>query len=169
MKRIIYMAITLNGYISRPNGDVDYFSPAVWGNYYPLVKNRTMIVGRKTYDAMAECDEFSRTRSKAVIVLTKNKRFKPALTEHWVARSARSAMAIARKTKSPEVFIAGGSKANTAFLKDKLVDELILDIEPVMIGRGKPFLTDATFDRKFRLSKVTFLNKNFIRLRYACR
>jgi len=37
-----------------------------------------------------------------------------------------------------EVIVAGGGMLNASFIADNLVDEICLDIEPIILGEGIP-------------------------------
>ena len=41
------------------------------------------------------------------------------------------------------VVVTGGSKMNSSFAKSGLIDEVILNVEPVIIGEGIPLFDPA--------------------------
>ena len=63
--------------------------------------------------------------------------------------------------------VGGGSRINTSFLRARLADELILDVEPVIVGEGISLPVHGPMNVKLRLLGIRKLNKNLIQLRYA--
>lgn len=57
------------------------------------------------------------------------------------------------------VVIAGGTFVYEWFLKNKLVDEIYLTLEPVIFGSGKPFLASISTESDWILTSVKKLNK----------
>jgi len=62
--------------------------------------------------------------------------------------------------------VAGGGTLNASFLKEGLVDELFLDVEPVIIGKGLPLFAGKQFGKKLELLGIKKLSKNEIQLHY---
>ncbi len=65
-----------------------------------------------------------------------------------------------------EALIAGGGKLNGSFMKEELVDEIYLDIEPTVFGKGIPLFGDANFESKLQLINIKKLSGNEIQLHY---
>ena len=64
------------------------------------------------------------------------------------------------------VIIGGGSKPATGFMKQRLINEIWLDIEPLAFGNGVPIFQKSDLDVKMRLIKTVRLSRNTIQLRY---
>jgi dihydrofolate reductase len=56
-----------------------------------------------------------------------------------------------RQTGEESVLIVGGAKIATAFLKEKLIDELWITIEPRIFGSGSGFVVDEKLDIQLNL------------------
>jgi dihydrofolate reductase len=170
VKTILYMAQSLNGQIAYGNDCVNCFSQPAWNTYARVVKNAVMIVGRKTYTVMPKEGDFDRISPQSVIVVSKRKNLPLAEASHYRAASPKAALAQARRLGAAKIVVSGGAKLNTAFLKAKLVDEMILNIEPILIGNGVAFLTSSKFnDLRFKLLEVKKLKQSLLELRYAYR
>ncbi len=52
------------------------------------------------------------------------------------------------------IWIVGGGELLQSFIKAGLVDELYLQIVPVMIGRGIPLFSPADMEAQFSLKEV---------------
>ena len=65
-----------------------------------------------------------------------------------------------------QALIAGGSRVNTSFLEEGLVDEIILTLHPNMLGTGKNFLTESNLKLDLELIEVDDTYKDFLKLKY---
>lgn len=65
-----------------------------------------------------------------------------------------------------KVVVAGGSILNNSFMKDGLIDELFLDVEPMVFGQGIPLFSPSDFEFKLELLGVKNLSKETIQLHY---
>ena len=52
------------------------------------------------------------------------------------------------------IWIVGGGGLLQSFIKERLVDELFLQIVPVIIGRGIPLFSPADLESRFSLQEV---------------
>jgi len=64
------------------------------------------------------------------------------------------------------IILTGGGKLNGAFMKEGLVDEIYLDVEPTVFGKGIPLFGDADFEAKLQLIGTKKLSDNEIQLHY---
>ena len=55
---------------------------------------------------------------------------------------------------------------NTSFSRQKLIDEIHLDVQPEIFGNGTPLFAENEFDAKLRLLSAKKLSKNEVQLRY---
>jgi riboflavin biosynthesis pyrimidine reductase len=64
------------------------------------------------------------------------------------------------------VLIAGGSTLNTEFIRKKRVDEIILDVNPTILGEGIPLLAPAEFLRILSLLSANKINDDIVEMHY---
>lgn len=149
MKITLYMAMSLNGYIAEENGSEDFLSDTNWEKFCNLAqKHRNFIVGRKTYDAVKNWNEgfsFDDLKDIQKIVISQDENY--ILDDGYIlATSPREAITILQDFES--VLVIGGSAINTAFIKENLLDEVILNVEPTLIGKGIPLFAKDDFTKK---------------------
>jgi len=65
-----------------------------------------------------------------------------------------------------EVLLGGGSYTNATFLREGLIDEIIIDIEPFIFGKGIKLFAESQQELKLELIKTEKLSKDTIRLHY---
>lgn len=168
MKTILYMAMTVNGYIAKENDDTGFVSAVEWDSFRKMIKQvGNMIVGRRTYEIMQKEDGFGGIKKIVAVVVTRNKSFKTSQPHHLIAGSPKEALAILEKQGFGKALVAGGGKLNSSFLKEGLIDEIYLDLEPVILGRGIQLFYPEDFEFSLELLGMNKLNENLIQLHYV--
>ena len=62
--------------------------------------------------------------------------------------------------------VGGGGKLNASFMKENLVDEIYLDVEPVVLGKGVKLFDDGEFEKSLELLVIKKISKDEIQLHY---
>lgn len=164
MKVILYMATTINGFIAKPDDNTDWISQTEWNSYSAMVqKTGAMIIGHRTYDILTKQDGFTELQKVKIVVIS-NIPFKTLADHHLTARTPKEALEFLKDF--PEVIVAGGGILNTAFIKEGLIDEIYLDIEPLAFGKGILLFMEADFEFKLKLLEINKLSDNTIQLHY---
>jgi len=164
MKVILYMAMTVNGLIAKENDETPW-SRAVWESYYRIAKRfKAIILGRRTYKIMKEVNEFEKIGNPFTVVVT-NRGIKNSQNFAFV-KSPKDGINLLKGKGFTEVLLGGGSKLNGSFMKENLVDEIYLDIEPLIFGRGIKLFAEEEFERKLKLIDVNKISANTIQLHY---
>lgn len=164
MKVILYMAITANGFIARENNETSW-SEKEWESYANQIKNSdAIIIGRKTYDLMRANKEFDKISNPFTVVIT-NSKIKDERNFVFV-KSAKESLNLLKKKGFFKVVVCGGSEINSIFMKENLIDEIYLDIEPFIFGKGIKLFSDSEFEKKLELVEVNRLSNNEIQLHY---
>jgi len=63
-------------------------------------------------------------------------------------------------------FLAGGGQLNSSFIKEGLIDEIYVDIEPLLFGKGIKIFADSDFECELNLLEVNKLNSDTVQLHY---
>src|SRR3989344_8153986 len=164
MKVILYMTTTMNGYIAKENNDTPW-SKKEWERFSKYVRKiENIIIGRKTYEIMKKANEFRKIGNPFTIVLTKDK-LKPDKNTIFV-KSPKEAIVLLKKRGFKQALITGGGITNSSFLKENLIDEIIIDIEPQIFGKGIKLFADNNFEKRLKLMKISKLSKDLIQLHY---
>lgn len=164
MKVVLYMAMSLNGMIAKSNDNTSWVSKEEWDSYSLAVRTaKHMIVGRRTYNILTKQPEFAEFKDVKLIVVTKSN-FKTLSNNHTIAHSPKEALKMFKDAK--EVIVAGGGILNHSFLRENLVDELYIDIEPIILGEGIPLFKGEDFERNLELIGQKNISKNEVQLHY---
>ena len=141
--------MSLNGYIAEENGSEDFLSYANWEKFCSLAQEYgNLVVGRKTYEAVKNWNEgfgFDDLKGIQKIIISQDQNYKLD-EEYTLAASPKDALAKLQDFES--VLVTGGSTINTAFIKENLLDKIILNVEPTLTGKGIPLFTQDSFSTK---------------------
>ena len=166
MNVILYMAMTANGYIATEQEDAPW-SQEIWDAYYDFIsKKGNIIVGRRTYEMMeATGNEFQKLGNPTVIIVS---RWLKEQDNHntTIVASPREALEALEQKGFKEAVVGGGSMLNAGFLKDGLIDEIYLDIEPRIFGKGIRLFSEIDADVKLELLEMKTLSPHIVRLHY---
>lgn len=167
MKVILAMVQTVNGMIAKENYSEDFLSDASWKIWKSLAEEiGCFIVGRKTYELVMKWDgeNFDDVKSRKII-LSKNKSLRLS-KDYFLANSPEGALEVASKFGFEKVLVSGGGKINSSFLKKHLIDEIILIIEPYVLGTGIKIFSDEDFENKLKLMDIKKFKSGIMQLRY---
>lgn len=162
-KIILYIASSLDGYIARENGDVDWLpinTDSGYDNFYKSID--TVIMGKKTYDQILTFGDYP-YKGKKSYVFTRN----DSLTKDENVEFASNVEEFLRNLVSSKgnIWLVGGSELFSAFLEHKLVDEIILSIIPTVLGKGIPLFQNINQEANLKLIKTTGYS-GFVELTY---
>jgi len=164
MKVILYMATTINGYIAKLDDDTSFISDKEWNSYSLMVRNAgCLIVGHRTYNILTKQTGFSEFGDVKIVILS-HKKFKTLSPNHFVANSPKESLVILKDYDN--IIVAGGSILNASFIKEQLIDEIYLDIEPTILGQGIPLFDGGDFEINLDLIDIKKLSENETQLHY---
>jgi len=158
------MAITANGFIAKNNDDTSWISKEEWGSYSLAVRKAgCLIVGYRTYGILTKQSEFSEFENVKLAIVSE-KDFQTLSPNHHVVYSPREALKFFDGHK--EVVVAGGGMLNASFLAENLVDEVYLDVEPIVFGEGIPVFKGKDFEHSLKFIGQKKISDNEIQLHY---
>lgn len=159
MKTIVYMAISADGFIAGTKGETPWL-PAEWKSFAKMVKScGNIVIGRKTYEVMHKQSELKKLGDPIVVVISRK-----TLPGVVCVKTPQMAVKLLRAQGFSTALVCGGSKLNTSFFDDGLVDELYLDVEPFLFGKGIPLFKGK--GKNLKLIEVTKLSGNEVQLHY---
>ncbi len=167
MNVTLFMAQTVNGFIARTNEKEDFLSDENWKTFQQLAeKTGCFIVGRKTYQTVMKWKSYNFDNINAkCIIISKNTNFKPK-KNYLLANSPKQALKQASSLGFKKIILTGGSSINSAFLKEKIISNIILNIEPYILGKGIPLFAEENIETKLQLINIKKITKNIIQLEY---
>ena len=164
MRVVLYMAVSVDGFIARNDDDTSWISRAEWDSYSSRVRQAgCLIIGHRTYDILTKQPEFTEFKDIKIIVVSQ--RSVPLLSPgHLLAHSPSEALTFLKDFH--EAVVAGGSLLNASFLDENLLDEIYLDIEPVILGAGVPLFKDKDSAHDLKLVGIKNISEDEVQLHY---
>ncbi|MGR6834505.1 dihydrofolate reductase family protein [Aliivibrio wodanis] len=177
MSNVVFIATSLDGYIADKNGGVDWLHtiPNPEGNDMGYAKHiasiDALVMGRNTLDMVLSFG-IDWPYSKPVFVLSNTMTSVPDGYEEKVFLINGPLKEVLEKIHAKgfvNLYIDGGVTIQN-FLKEDLIDEMIITTIPVLLGGGSPLFGDLNAPLYFKLVKSdTFLDaivqNHFIRER----
>ncbi|MCU7810524.1 MAG: dihydrofolate reductase family protein [Candidatus Thiodiazotropha sp. (ex Notomyrtea botanica)] len=147
MKASVYIAMSLDGFIARKDGALDWLDEANATvpksedcGYQAFMESiDTLIVGRKTYEKVLSFGQWP-YENKPVIVLSSHSIVFPPNLPNTVSHSSESPKDLLERLSKAgvtHVYIDGGNTIQR-FLSVGLIDEITITVIPVIIGEGIP-------------------------------
>ena len=174
-KIIVYIATSADGYIARPDGDVEWLNRRPHVDYgirkfYRTID--TILWGRKTYDWLLS---YHRKRGKtkglfdtklANYVFSRKppKRAVPGV--EFVSEPVKTFARRLRAASGKHVWMMGGGELIASFLDAGEIDEFDIHVIPVFIGKGIPLVAPRHRDVPLRLRASRRYPDGVVRLRY---
>jgi dihydrofolate reductase len=138
-KIVLYIATSLDGYIARDNGDIDWLSMVESQNedygYKDFLKSvDTVIMGRRTYDQVLTFGDFP-YKDKKCYVISRTTRPKEDYVEFFNGDICKLISKI-RQKDGLNIWLVGGSEIVGELLSKNLIDTYIISVLPILLGRG---------------------------------
>ena len=161
MKTILIFVSSLDGKVTKwgePN--VRLWSSHQDQDYYKKVWNesRLIVMGSNTFNA----DKFSPSASNQIIIMTSHPdKYKDLETPGQIEFTNETPSELTSRfiiKGDPQMLVIGGPHIATSFLKEELIDEIWLTIEPKIFGMGDNFATGAKLDINLRLIQSEKVN-----------
>jgi dihydrofolate reductase len=171
-KVILGFGISLDGYIARRNGAMDYLvideeGEALMADFFSKID--TTIMGRKTAaitEKMRKSGEIPETPGMTNYVVSR--RWKPGKRGGFEVVSG-SLTAFVKKLKrraGKDIYLGGGGQLCRSFLQEDLVDELFIGLSPVLLGDGIAGFPGKFPQRDFKLTECKSYSDGSVGLRY---
>ncbi len=169
-KVILYIAMSLDGYIAGPNGNMSFLdamaAPGEDYGYHEFIETiDTVILGRKTYDwVMTQVPEFPHA-DKETYVITRNDQA-PIGKTIFYSGNLKALINKLKQAGGKNIFIDGGAFLVNELLKINLIDEFIISIIPVLLGAGTKLFKDERPELLLELISKKSFEKGLVQLHY---
>jgi dihydrofolate reductase len=165
-KIILSLGISIDGYIARPNGDVDFlFRPKDYPND-AFTSCDTAIMGRKTLDVGLKMSGGVLPGGFKYYVFSRSQTPGERYSATFVNESPATFLEGLRKAPGRNIWLMGGGELARDFLKEDLVDEIHLGMVPVLLGEGIPLFLGGFSQLKFSLVENKSYSGGLVELKY---
>ena len=151
----VFIATSLDGFIARANGDIDWLPPGggeEHGYDAFMATVDALVIGRKTYETVLTFDTWPYGKKPVYVLSTRE--LAPALPGAMVERLSGAPTKIVAQLAARgvgHVYVDGGITIQ-GFLQAGLIQRLIITRIPVLLGAGIPLF--GALDRDIALRHV---------------
>src|ERR1700756_503485 len=175
-KIIVYIATSADGYIARPDGDVEWLNRRPntvdygMGAFYPTID--TILWGRKTYDWALDYHKKSGGEGRIFDTKVANYVFsrKPAKRAtpgaKFVSEPVKAFAQRLRAAPGKQIWMMGGGELIASFLDAGEIDEFDIHVIPNFIGEGIPLMAPRHRDIVLRLLSTKKYPDGVVEVRY---
>ena len=175
-KIIVSIATSADGYIARPDGDVEWLNrqPRTFDHgmtrFYRTID--TILWGRKTYDWALAYHKKAGTKGRIFDTRVANyvfsrkppKRAEPGV--EFVSERVKTFARRLRATQGKHIWMMGGGGLIASFLDAGEIDEFDIHVIPTFIGKGIPLIEPRHRDIPLRLRTARKYPDGVVGLRY---
>jgi dihydrofolate reductase len=163
MKTILIFVSSLDGKVTKwGDPDVKVWSSQEDKDYYQKVWNEAplIVMGSGTFAA----DRHKPSSSHLMVVMTSQpEKYKASEITGQLEFTSESPAALFSRFKEAgyeRMLVTGGPHVAASFLKEQLIDEIWLTIEPKVFGKGGNFVIETELDIQLQLIHLEQVNKS---------
>ncbi len=167
---VLFIASSLDGYIATKDDSLEWlFNVEGEGDngfteFYEKVD--TVLLGKRTYDWLMKQDlEEYPYKDKECYVFTRSS-MKDTKDVKFINEDVTKFIDKLNNQDGKNIWIVGGGELLHDFMKEKLVDELIITLAPTILGSGIPLFKEGDYQVDLTLKRVRNFNQ-FAELHYV--
>lgn len=171
-KLSLFIAMSLDGYIAKPNDDLSFLNRVEkagedYGYAEFTATVDTLIIGRKTYDYVLRHVGPSHydNGQRDVYVITRTERPKVGRTTFYTGNPAE----LVKRLKSgngKNIYCDGGAEVINELMKHDLIDDFIISVVPVLLGDGTRLFNDGRPEQILELVTAKTFDTGLAQLHY---
>lgn len=173
-KVIVHIAVSADGYIARPDGDLDWLTsrpapPGFYGIEKFMQTIDAKVLGRKTYEASLHLGAtFEPGQPTFVFSRGELPAHVPAGVQ-FVTEPITDFVDTLRRAPGRHIWLMGGGDLIASFLDEQAIDEFIISVVPVFIGDGVPLLARRHRHVPLELKSVEHFDDGLVQSHYHVR
>jgi len=173
MANTAYIATSLDGYIARKDGGIDWLTEipnpeqSDYGFSAFMERMDGIVMGRNTFELVQTFDPWP--YDKPVFVLSRTLQEIPQKLQgkaELVNGPPEKVLDSLRSRGMKHLYIDGG-KTIQSFLQLDLIDALIITRIPILLGSGIPLFAEMDREIRFELVRTEMLNKDLVKNTYV--
>lgn len=141
MRRVVlYIATSLDGYIAKPDGGIEWLSIVDRSGedygYHEFIQTvDTVVIGRKTFDKIHSNGNGFPHKDKKCYVITRQDKAPENNIIYYKDNLADLILKL-KSTPGKNIYCDGGAEIVNSLMKNDLIDDYIISIIPVFLGKG---------------------------------
>jgi dihydrofolate reductase len=170
LKVSVYIATSLDGFIARKNGEIDWLTGGESGEDYGYAEFMStvdhIVMGRNTFEKVLTFGGWP--YEKKVTVLTSRDLSVTSKLANKVETLHSSPRELVRELEERgvrHIYLDGGVTIQR-FLREGLIDEMTITTISILLGEGLPLFGKLEKDVKLELVKSESFNNGFVQNKY---
>ena len=165
MKTTLFLSVSIDGLIADKDG-IPHFPDGAWEDWCSLVNGAdNVIAGRSSFEQLKN-DEMASVLNPSNKIVLSSRDIDLGDSGWQHAKSPSEALEILKHAEVDEAIIGGGRAVAYSFMREQLIDNIVIDLQPVAFGVGTPVFGDSLSLTRLKLLDSRALNENALRLRY---
>ena len=172
MRTVVYIATSLDGFIARPDGDMEWLinipnpdnSDFGYSEFIDGIDG--ILMGRNTYETALSFESWPYNRPVFVLSNILENIPKELDGKAEIINGNLKDILKRLEAKGIKKLYVDGGKTIQSFLKEDLIDEMIITTVPILLGEGISLFGHLDEDLKFKCEKVDFINEYLVKHYY---
>jgi dihydrofolate reductase len=167
---IYYVACSLDGFIATEDGEVGWLEPFQGtaedhGAAELQASADALLLGSYTYEFALKFGSWPSPNTPSwVFTRRRLKQLHPSIT--LTSESPREVVELLAARRLRQVWLMGGGKLATSFRAEGLISSYILNVMPIILGRGIPVLAPGGPQRALALESAKPFKSGIVQLSY---
>lgn len=166
-KVILFIASSLDGYIARTSGSVDWlFTDQDYGYTDFLAGVDTILMGRRTYEQVLSFGEYPYKDIQGYVF----SKVRAGETDEHVTFISGDPAGFVEGLKSStgkDIWLVGGAAVIQLFMVHDLIDEFMIFVHPIILGKGIPLFHAPVPTRTLSFQNCRAFDTGLVRLTYV--
>jgi dihydrofolate reductase len=165
----VFIACSLDGFIAGPDGDLTWLPGPLADEDYGygafLADTDAILMGRATYDVAAAFDSWP--YGETPVFVATSRPLNPVVSSvRAITGTPNQLLAAVRAESGGGIYLDGGALIRS-FVDAHLLDELIVTVVGVILGRGAPLFAGTADRHRLRLTAARPYPSGLVQLRYV--
>jgi dihydrofolate reductase len=138
----LYIACSLDGFIAREDGSIDWLNEYEnntktdygYSEFYASIG--TVLMGRKTYEQVLGFGKWPYEDKKVYVFTRQKEPLKREENVEFISEDIGEFVRHLKKESEKDLWLVGGAQLIKVFLKENLIQDFIIFIVPIILGSG---------------------------------
>ena len=166
-----YVACSVDGFIARKDGSFNdfVFEGEVVNDYIESFKLFDIVLmGRKTYEVGLEEGKTNPYPMMKSYVFSRSMKASPDENVELVSENAGELVRSLKNESGKDIYLCGGANLATMLFAENLIDNIILKINPFVMGSGIPLFGEVIKPTALKLTDSKIYESGVVLVSYKC-